>query len=161
MRQQLIDQTRPLRGQTREHVLQISIYIMSIQSRRLDHNHDRRRRFSAAQRSGEESVLASKSPWPDLILTPIVFYGDDPIIQVARQRCPALQAVIQHSNDGRTLGHQIALGDHAGMQPTHHLYRFSYRIWRRKSGSRSRTSLSISYSDWMYRKDCSEIHSPN
>ena len=49
MRQQLIDFTRPLRRQARENILQIGIRIMSVQPRRLDQTHDRRRPFSTAQ----------------------------------------------------------------------------------------------------------------
>lgn len=49
MRQQLIDFTRPLRRQARENVFQICIGIMTIDPRRLDQAHDRRRPFAAAQ----------------------------------------------------------------------------------------------------------------
>lgn len=94
------DVARPLRRQAREQVIQISIWIIPIQSRRLNQTRDRRRPFATAQRSGEEPVIASKSLWPDLISTPIIVYGDGTNIQVARQRCPAFQTVIQRSADG-------------------------------------------------------------
>lgn len=48
MRKQLTYFIRPLRRQARENVLQVSIRIMSIQSRRLDQAHDRRSPFSTA-----------------------------------------------------------------------------------------------------------------
>lgn len=47
MRKQRVDLTRPLRWQLRQHVLEIGIWIMSIEPRRLDQAHDRRPPFSA------------------------------------------------------------------------------------------------------------------
>ncbi len=48
MRQQLGNFIRPLRRQSRENILQVGIWIMSIKSRRLDQTHDRSRPFSDA-----------------------------------------------------------------------------------------------------------------
>ena len=115
MRQQLLNFTRPLRRQAREDVLQISIRIMPIQSRRLDEAHDGCRPFSTSQRACKEPVLAPKSPWPDLVLTPIVVYGHSPVIKITRQRRPAFEAVIERLADGRAVGHKVALGDHPGV----------------------------------------------
>ena len=49
MRQQLIDLTRLLRRQPREHILEICIRIMPIDARRLDQTHDRRCPLPAAR----------------------------------------------------------------------------------------------------------------
>ena len=47
MQQQLIYLTRPLRRQARENPLKISVRVMTIQPRRLDLAHDRRRPLCA------------------------------------------------------------------------------------------------------------------
>ncbi len=46
MRQPLGNAIRSLRWQSRENILQVGIWIMSVKSRRLDQTHDRSRRFS-------------------------------------------------------------------------------------------------------------------
>jgi len=48
MWQPLADFTRPLRRQARENILQVGVRIMSVEPRRLDQAHDRRRPFSAS-----------------------------------------------------------------------------------------------------------------
>lgn len=48
MWQQLINLSRPLRRQACKNVLQLSIWIMPIEPRRLDQTHDRRRSFAVA-----------------------------------------------------------------------------------------------------------------
>lgn len=124
MRQQLRNLTGPLRRQTRQHIFEIGIRVMPVVARRLDQTHDRSRTFTTAQRPGEEPVLAPQRPRPYLVLTPIIVNGYSPVIEVARQRGPAFQAVIQGFADGRTVVHDIALGNHPGMQRIHHRYRF-------------------------------------
>ena len=95
MRQQLADLAGLLGRQPRQHIFEIGIRIMPVHARRLDQTHDRRCPFAAAKRPGKQPVGASKCPRPDLVLDRIVVYGHSPIFQVARQRHPALQAVIQ------------------------------------------------------------------
>ena len=85
----------------RKHILEIAIRVMPVHACRLIQAHDCRSPFSAAQRPCEEQVFASKPPWPNLVFRPIVVYGYGPVIEVARQRCPAFQAVIECSADGR------------------------------------------------------------
>ena len=48
VRQQLLNLIRPLRRQPRQNIFEVGIRIMTIQPRRLDQAHDRRRPFSAA-----------------------------------------------------------------------------------------------------------------
>jgi hypothetical protein len=82
MWQQLSDLTRPLRRQTRENVFQVSIWVMPVELRRLDQAPQRRRAFAAAQQSCEEPILASKSPWPDLLLDVVVINRHRAVIQI-------------------------------------------------------------------------------
>ena len=116
MRQQLSNFNGHLCRQPRKHILEIAIRAMPVHACRLNQAHDCRSPFSAAQRPCEEPVFASKRPWPNLVFRPIVVYGYGPVIEVARQRCPAFQAVIECSADGRAFGHQISLGEHPGMK---------------------------------------------
>jgi hypothetical protein len=51
-----------------------------------------------------------------LVLAPIIVNGYSPIIEIARQRYPAFEALIQGLSDGRSLRHKLSLGDHPGMK---------------------------------------------
>ncbi|OAE13265.1 hypothetical protein AZH11_07280 [Pseudomonas simiae] len=51
-----------------------------------------------------------------MILAPVVIDGHSTVIEIARQRYPALEAVIQRLGDGRSLRHKLPLGDHPGMK---------------------------------------------
>lgn len=115
MRQQLIDFTPTLRRQACKNVLQVSRRVMPIEPRRLDQTHDRRRTYTATSRASEHPVRAPKSPRPDLVLAPVVIDGHSTVIEIARQRNPALKAVIQRLGDGRSLRHKLPPGDHPGM----------------------------------------------
>lgn len=94
MRQQLRKLTGPLRQQTCQHIFEIGIRVMPVVPHRLDQTHDRSRTFATAQRPSEVPVLAPQRPGPYLVLTPVIVNGYSPVIEVARQRRPALQALI-------------------------------------------------------------------
>ncbi len=68
---------------------------MPTHTRRLDQAHDRRGPLATAQRPGKQPVRAPECPWPYLVLDLIVGDGHSHIVQVARQRYPAFQAVIE------------------------------------------------------------------
>lgn len=51
-----------------------------------------------------------------MVFNPIVVDGHSAVIEIARQRYPALEAVIQRLGDGRSLRHKLPLGDHPGMK---------------------------------------------
>lgn len=68
---------------------------MAVQLRGLDQSHDRRSTLTTAQRSCEQPVGAAQRPGPDLVFHPVVVDGHSAIVQLARQRCPPFQAVIQ------------------------------------------------------------------
>ncbi len=53
---------------------------------------------------------------PDQVLDLVVVDGHSTIFQVARQRYPAFEAVIQGLCRSRALGHKLALGLHPLMQ---------------------------------------------
>lgn len=68
---------------------------MPIHARRLDPTHDGSRPFATAQRPGKQPVRASERPGSDLVLHLVVVDRHSPIVQVARQRYLAFQAVIE------------------------------------------------------------------
>ena len=51
-------------------------------------------------------------PWTDLIFSPVVVYGHVPAIKIARQRLPALEAIVQRLRSCRTCRHQHTLRHH-------------------------------------------------
>jgi hypothetical protein len=52
------------------------------------------------QRSGEQPVLSTGGPRPDLLLVEVVVDGQRRIMQVARERGPALEAVVDRPGGG-------------------------------------------------------------
>ncbi len=64
---------------------------MPIELGRLDQAHDGRGVLTREQRPGEEPVLASRGPWPDLLFVEIVVDGQGGVAKVARERGPAVQ----------------------------------------------------------------------
>lgn len=63
--------------------------------RRLDKAQDRCRPLAAVQRPGKQPIRTHTRPRPDQVLHLVVVDGHSTIFQVARQRYPAFEAVIQ------------------------------------------------------------------
>lgn len=78
---------------------------MPVDARRLDQTHDRRRPLAAAQRSRKQPVRTPKRPRPDQVLDLVVVDGHGTIFQVARQRYPAFEAVIEGLGRARSVAH--------------------------------------------------------
>ena len=116
MRQQLLDPAAPVRGQAREHVLQVGIGVMTVHARRLHQAHHRRRPLARTQAAGEQPVVSSHRDRPDLVLDPVVVHGQLPVINEARQRSPTPQAVIQRLGRGRTVRQLLPLQPHPLVQ---------------------------------------------
>ena len=47
----------------------------------------------------EVRIRPPQGPWPYLILDPVVVDGHAPVVEIARERFPALEAVIQSVRD--------------------------------------------------------------
>ena len=109
MRQQLLDATGGLRGQALEHVFQVSVRIVPIEPGRVHEAHDRSGALARAQAASEQPVVASNGNRPDLVLDPVVVGRQIAVIQVARQRRLAVQAVVDGLGGGRTVGHLVPL----------------------------------------------------
>ena len=72
MRQQLPDLTGTLRRQTREHVFQIGVGVMTVQLGRLDQTHHRGRTLAGPQRAREQPVVPANGDRPYLVLDVVV-----------------------------------------------------------------------------------------
>ena len=95
MRQHLLHPTRPVRGQPREHIPEVGVGVMPVHARRLHQAHHRSRTLARAQAAGEQPVGSANGNRPDLVFDPVVIHAQLPIIDEARQRSPAPEAVIQ------------------------------------------------------------------
>lgn len=116
MRQQFFDAAVGQRRQPREHILQIGIRIMPIEPGRLDQAHHGSRPPSRPQRAREQPVLAPKRHRPDLVFDPVVVDRQATIVQVARERRPAFQAVIQGPADAAIARHLFPMCQQPGVQ---------------------------------------------
>jgi hypothetical protein len=94
MRQQLVDTAGRLRGQPLQDVFQVCVGIVSIELGRVHQAHHRRGASASTQGSGEQPVRASQRDRADLVLYPVVVRRQAPVVDVARQRRPAAQAVV-------------------------------------------------------------------
>lgn len=113
MRQQLINVACLVSRQPREHVFQIRIGIMAIEFGRLD---DRDRTLAGQQRTGEEPIAPASRPDSHLLLIVIVVDGQRWIVEVAHQRRPPPQAVVNGLGGGAAVHDFGALGDELGVQ---------------------------------------------
>ena len=104
MRQQAIDFGVPRRQQALKHIPQVRLRIQAVDLRRLGQAHDVGRALAAAQGAHDQLVAEPQRPRPDLVLHPVVVDGQLPVAEIAYQRRPAFQAVI----DG--LGRACAIG---------------------------------------------------
>jgi len=105
MRQQRFNLSGPLRRQPLKNVLEVGIRVMPVELGRLDQAGDRRGAFSGGQGSREEPILATCRPGPDLLLVVIDIDRQPGVAQVARQRRPAVQAVVHGLGRGAAVRH--------------------------------------------------------
>ena len=116
MRQELVDTAGLVRGQPCEHVLEVQIRVVPIHARRLHQAHHRRRPLARAQATGKQPVGSANGNGPDLVFDPVVVHGQLPVIDEARQRSPAAQAVIERFGRCRTIGQLLPVQCHPFMQ---------------------------------------------
>lgn len=89
MRQELVDAASPVRGQPREHILEIGMWVMPVHLRRLDQAHDGGRPLARARAAGKQPAIAADGNRTDLVLDPIVVHGQFPVVRESGQRHPA------------------------------------------------------------------------
>jgi hypothetical protein len=101
--QQLSDLASSLCRQTGQKILEVGVWVMPVEFGRANQAHHRGNSFARAQRSREQPVIALNRNGPDLVLNPIVVHGQMPVLDEARQRTPAFEAVVQGSGRGRAI----------------------------------------------------------
>ena len=111
MRQQLVDVACLVGGQPREHIFQIHIGIVAIEFGRLDQARDRCRTLAGQQRTGKQPIFPASRPDSHLLFIVIVVDGQRWIVEVAHQRSPPSQAVIDGFGRSAAVNDPRALGD--------------------------------------------------
>jgi len=101
MRQQIADRTGLVSWKSCQHVLEVSIGIVTIELGRLDQAHDRRGSLARHQRFREQPVLPARRPRADLLLVQVVVDRQCGVAQVARECAPAVQAVVDRLGRAR------------------------------------------------------------
>ena len=142
-----------------EHLAQVRLGIEPVELGRLHQAVDRRGALAAGVRAHEEVVLAAQADAAQRAFGGVVVDLDAPVVDVARQRLPAREAVA----DGLR---QLRLGRHAGehaaepgVQVLQQRPGACLRCSRRSSGGWPRMSASISYSSAMRCSACSATES--
>ena len=116
MRQQFGDSAVALSRQARQDILEVGIRVVPVELGGSNQTHDCRGSLARSQRSSEQPVRAADCPGTDLVFDPVVIDRNAAIAEVARQRYPALQAVIDRFHDGGALRHSRFLTDQPGVQ---------------------------------------------
>jgi len=89
---------------------------MAIEFGGLDQAHDRGGALAGAQAAGEQPVLPAERNRPDLVFDPVVVDRDLSVRQVARQRDPAFQAVVDGFGAGAAIWDLLPLLAQPGIQ---------------------------------------------
>jgi hypothetical protein len=95
VRQQIVDLAVSLRWKPCEDVLHVGIRVIPIDLGVLDQARQCSGTLTGPQRPCKKPIVSAQCGRADLVLAPIVVYRNLPVIQVVRQRNPALEAVIQ------------------------------------------------------------------
>ena len=90
--------------------------IVAIEFGRLDQAHDGGGTLAGALATGKQPVLPAERNRPDLVLDPVVVDRDLPVGQVACQRSPAFQTVVDGFGGGTAVGYLVPLLHQPGMQ---------------------------------------------
>lgn len=100
MGQQLSDPVGRLSRQPRQYITQVGVGIKAVELGRVDEAHHRRGPFARTQAAGEQPALPTERDGTDAVLHPVVVDGQVPVIEVAGQRRPAFEAVVDGSGSG-------------------------------------------------------------
>ena len=100
MGQQFANVTGFVRRQSPQHIAQVGTGIDPVELGRLDQAHDGGRALACQQRARKQPVLAPDRDGPHLVLDPIVVDGQPAVVDEARERLPALEAVVQRLGCG-------------------------------------------------------------
>ena len=105
MRKQVDNAAVEVGGQSIEHVAQIGPEFEPVEPGRLHQAHSHGHTLAGEFAATEQPILPAHGPGLDLAFEVVVVYGHRPVEQVARQRWPVVEAVV----DG--VGGEAAIGD--------------------------------------------------
>ena len=109
MRQQLFNLAVLVRGQARQHILQISIWIMPIELGALNQAHHRSGALPGPQRPRKQPIVSADGNRSNLVLNPVVVDRKLPILQKPGQCIPSFQTVVQCFGRSRAVGDLLTL----------------------------------------------------
>lgn len=109
MRQKFADAAGRLSREALEHVADAGVGIEPIELGRVDQAHHRCSPLASTQAASEQSVVAPERDRPALVLDPVVVDQQIAIVDVARERDPAVQAVVHGTRCGQSVGHLLPL----------------------------------------------------
>src|ERR1700723_3818203 len=109
MREKITESTGRLSRETLEDVLEVAIRIVSVELGGLDEAHDVGGALSSTKGSGEEPVRSAQGHWPYSVLDVIVVDRQIAILEVAGQRRPASESVVDRFSCGGAIRHLAAL----------------------------------------------------
>lgn len=89
---------------------------MPVELGRLDQAGDGGGTLTGHEGSGEQPVLSSGRPGSDLLLVVVVVDRQCRVVEVARERGPAFEAVVDRLGGGRAVGDAGALADQPVVQ---------------------------------------------
>ena len=109
MRKQVSNTARRLCRQSREDVLQVGMWVVTVQLRRLHQTHHRRSALPTAQRAGEQPVRPAQRYRPDAVLEMVVVYRQVAVVGEPDEGIPSLQAVIDGTRKRRAVRRPLAV----------------------------------------------------
>lgn len=93
-------QAGALGWQARQHIFQIGVRVVTIESSALNQAHYSGTRLACQKRTGKQPAVAPNGNRSDLVLDVVVVDGQLPVIHKAGQRLPTPQALVQGFGDG-------------------------------------------------------------
>jgi hypothetical protein len=125
MWQQVFDPACRVGGQSLEDILQVRVGIVPVDACRVDQAHDRCGALARSQAAGEQPVAPSECNRSDLVLNPIVRDRHVTVLDVPRQCWPALEAVVDRFDRGRTWRNLLPLQEQPFVEQRGHPSRFA------------------------------------
>jgi hypothetical protein len=85
--------------------------LVAVELRGSNEAHDCGRTLTSAERTCKQPVVAPDGPRANLVFNPVVVVRHAPIVEIARERLPAFEAVIQRFRYCGALGDELAMRD--------------------------------------------------
>ena len=116
VRQQLLDPAVQLRGHPREHILQVSPGIVSMELGRLQQAHHHRSPLAGQLTANEQPIAPPQRPGPHLVFDVVIVDRHRPVSQEPPESGPVVQAVVDRLGNRAALRHPSAFKSQPGVQ---------------------------------------------